>query len=360
MGYQKKLLGMFFWMYLVSFSFSFIGVNCIGLGNDSAVKGVVVIHGKAFIGRIDNDFVCATIDWWPPQKCDWGRCSWGHASLLNLDLNNKILLNAIKAFSPLKIRLGGTLQDKVTYGTEDNKQPCTPFVLKENVKFGFTQGCLPMQRWDELNSFFQKAGVNVIFGLNALAGRSFESQSSAVGPWNYTNAESFIRYTVAKKYTIHGWEFGNELCGAGTGTSVAADQYASDVIVLRKIVQAVYRRVKPKPLIIAPGGFFEANWFKEFLNKSDESTNVVTHHIYNLGPGGDPGLVERILNPSSLNGVADIFSSLKNVLQSSDNSAKSWIGEAGGDYNSGKHLASDAFLNRTLLRKSWHFLRCGL
>jgi len=71
---------MFFWMYLVSF----IEVNCIGLGNDSAVKGVVVIHGKAFIGRIDNDFVCATIDWWPPQKCDWGRCSWVHASLLNL------------------------------------------------------------------------------------------------------------------------------------------------------------------------------------------------------------------------------------------------------------------------------------
>ena len=75
------------------------------------------------------------------------------------------------------------------------------------------------------------------------------------------------------------------MCGAGTGTSVAADQYASDVIVLRKIVQDVYRRVKPKPLIIAPGGFFDENWFKEFLNKSDESTNVVTHHIYNLGPG---------------------------------------------------------------------------
>jgi len=54
--------------------------------------------------------------------------------------------------------LGGTLQDIVTYGTEDNKQPCTPFISKENVKFKFTQGCLPMQRWDELNSFFQKAG----------------------------------------------------------------------------------------------------------------------------------------------------------------------------------------------------------
>jgi len=69
-----------------------------------------------------------------------------------------IAFECFAAFSPLKIRLGGTLQDKVTYGTEDNNEPCTPFISKENVKFGFTQGCLPMQRWDELNSFFQKAG----------------------------------------------------------------------------------------------------------------------------------------------------------------------------------------------------------
>jgi len=75
------------------------------------------------------------------------------------------------------------------------------------------------------------------------------------------------------------------LCGGGIVTRVTADQYASDVVVLRKIVQDVYRGVKPKPLIIAPGGFFDENWFKEFLNKSDESTNVVTHHIYNLGGG---------------------------------------------------------------------------
>jgi len=28
------------------------------------------------------------------------------------------------------------------------------------------------------------------------------------GPWNYTNAASFIRYTVNKGYDIHGWELG--------------------------------------------------------------------------------------------------------------------------------------------------------
>jgi hypothetical protein len=28
------------------------------------------------------------------------------------------------------------------------------------------------------------------------------------GPWNYTNAASFIRYTVSKGYDVHGWELG--------------------------------------------------------------------------------------------------------------------------------------------------------
>ncbi|KAL1335137.1 hypothetical protein HN51_064074 [Arachis hypogaea] len=338
-----RLVGLF---YLVVSLFSFIGVNAMH-GRESsgyeAVKGIILIHGKSHIGRIDDDFVCATLDWWPPQKCDYGTCSWGHASLLNLDLNNKILLNAVKAFSPLKIRLGGTLQDKVIYGTEDSPKPCTPFVNSSSEIFGFTEGCLPMHRWDELNSFFQKAGAKVIFGLNALAGRTIQS-SSAVGPWNSSNAESFIRYTVRKNYSIAGWEFGNELCGSGVGANVSADQYASDIAALRNIIHDVYRGIRHKPLVIAPGGFYDANWFQEFVNKSGKSVDVVSHHIYNLGAGVDEHLIERILDPSYLDGVASTFSGLKNILQKSATKAKAWVGEAGGAYNSGHHLVSDAFV----------------
>ncbi|KAG4930101.1 hypothetical protein JHK86_047062 [Glycine max] len=342
MGSQIRLLGLCLWMYLACLSF--IGVGAVYGREGEVLEGIVLVHGKTAIGRIDDDSICATLDWWPSQKCDYGKCSWGHASLLNLDLNNKILLNAVKAFSPLKIRLGGTLQDKVIYGTEDCRQPCTPFVLNANELFGFTQGCLPMYRWDELNSFFQKAGVKVVFGLNALAGKSLKS-GSAVGPWNYTNAESLIRYTVRKKYTIHGWELGNELCGNGIGASVAADQYAFDVGALRNIVENAYRGFEHnKPLVIAPGGFFDSDWFKEFISKSGKSVDVVTHHIYNLGPGVDDHITEKILDPSYLDGEANTFSSLKSIVQSSATSVKSWVGEAGGAYNSGHHLVSDAFV----------------
>ncbi|CAN0877536.1 Heparanase-like protein 3, partial [Linum grandiflorum] len=269
---------------LVSFSSIIKGVE---------EEGSVFINGSRRIGSTDFDFICATLDWWPPEKCDYGTCSWGSASLLNLDLSNPILLNAIKAFAPLKIRLGGTLQDKVAYETRG--QTCNPTFLKDSSQlFGFSHGCLSMSRWDELNTFFRKAGAAVVFGLNALNGRTV-SDRSAKGAWNSSNAEALIRYTVNKGFTVVGWELGNELSGSGVGTSVASDQYASDVTNLHGIVQNVYAGFRRKPLVIAPGGFYDANWLAEFVKRMPkDSLQVVSHHIYNLGPASGTVLYKPV------------------------------------------------------------------
>ncbi|XP_062098594.1 heparanase-like protein 3 [Humulus lupulus] len=316
-----------------------------GASHQTTTSGTVFINRTAPAGIIDNnDFICATLDWWPPQKCDYGSCSWGTASLLNLDLTNPILLNAIQAFSPLKIRLGGTLQDKVIYESERTQQSCAHFVKNDSELFSFSHGCLPISRWDQLNLFFKQTGDVIIFGLNALSGKIIDSHGLATGAWDSTNAESFIRYTVNKGYQIHGWELGNELSGNGIGARITADQYASDINHLQNIVQNIYGGSKVKPLVLAPGGFFDPNWFKTFINKASKSLQVVTHHIYNLGPGSDEHLIDKILNPSVLSGESKTLSSLQSILKHSTTSAVAWVGESGGAYNSGRNLVTNAFV----------------
>lgn len=49
-----------------------------------STEETLFVNKTAAVGATDDDFICATIDWWPPQKCDYGTCSWGSASLLNL------------------------------------------------------------------------------------------------------------------------------------------------------------------------------------------------------------------------------------------------------------------------------------
>lgn len=45
---------------------------------------VVEVDASAVLATTDEAFLCATLDWWPPDKCDYGTCAWGQASLLNL------------------------------------------------------------------------------------------------------------------------------------------------------------------------------------------------------------------------------------------------------------------------------------
>jgi hypothetical protein len=53
-------------------------------GATAAAPAVAAVDGRRAVAATGEDFVCATLDWWPPDKCDYGTCAWGRAGLLNL------------------------------------------------------------------------------------------------------------------------------------------------------------------------------------------------------------------------------------------------------------------------------------
>ncbi|VAI28050.1 unnamed protein product [Triticum turgidum subsp. durum] len=218
----------------------------------------VIVRGSKTIAATSDEFICATLDWWPPEKCNYDQCPWGKASILNMLLAH--------------------------YASESE----APYKIKCAV---------------------------ITFGLNALRGRKQIRKGVWGGAWNSSNAQEFMGYTVSMNYPIDSWEFGNELSGSGIGASVGAEQYGKDLVELQKIVNQLYEN-SSKPLVLAPGGFYDKQWFAKLLDVS--GPNVVrgmTHHIYNLGAGNDPHVANRILDPQYLSRVSDTFRDLQLTIQ---------------------------------------------
>ncbi|WJX95573.1 heparanase [Trifolium repens] len=308
--------------------------------------GSIIVDGVQAIAENDDNFICATIDWWPHDKCDYNYCPWGNSSVLNLDLSNPILAKAIQALKPLRIRVGGSLQDQVVYEVGNLKSPCQPFQKVKGGLFGFSKGCLQMKRWDELNHFFNNTGAMITFGLNALFGRHLISHNVWGGDWDNTNTYDLINYTISKGYKIDSWEFGNELSGKGIGASVGAVQYGKDLIKLKQNLHTLYKDTDFKPSLIAPGGFYQKEWFDKLLQVSGSGVvDVMTHHVYNLGPGSDGNLVNKILDPARLSKVETIFGNLSETIHKHGPWSVAWVGEAGGAFNSGGRYVSNTFVN---------------
>ncbi|RZR87544.1 hypothetical protein BHM03_00014976, partial [Ensete ventricosum] len=79
---------------------------------------------------------------------------------------------------------------------------------------------------------------------------------------------------------------GNELSGRGVGARVGSEQYAKDLVGLRALLKELYEDSNTQPLLVAPGGFFDQQWYAQLLQDSGLGVvNVMTHHIYNLGGG---------------------------------------------------------------------------
>ncbi|KAG9135148.1 hypothetical protein Leryth_026949 [Lithospermum erythrorhizon] len=171
--------------------------------------------------------------------------------------------------------------------------PFLRHLLQNNSElFSFTQGCLPLSRWDQLNAFFNESKSLVIFGLNA-----FMEEQPPV--WWFCIGR--LRILQMPR---------NELCGSGVGIRFQQIQYASDTMVLKNISIAA----------TSNGRFFDPSWFKEFIDKTNSS----------LDAGVDEHLVQKILDPSYLDGEADTFNNLESIIKSYGSTTDSWVGEAGG------------------------------
>jgi len=340
----------------------------------SPLAVTISINNEKLLSETDDTWACFTMDYWPTSKCDYGYCAWYNNSMLNVDLNNKMINNAVLEFGGnAHLRLGGSLGDFVIYNIGDIDGYCkypygdfSPPTNATHAGYEFFSGCLEMSRWDAINEFATRNNASLLFGINGLFGRTMPGPCAPdtncrfqmdgqrygfdpcctnwTGLWDSSNAELFIRYTHDKGYKIWAWELGNELVGEkGIDSHINVTDYLEDWKTFMALLDDIYG-VEGRPKVVVPDTTW-CDWFGEFLPlvPDDLKPDVVTHHLYSLGAGSDPNVWTKTLNASYLDQVKVLAAQVNSVVSAGSPTSSIWLGEAGGAYNSGRDNVTNSF-----------------
>ena len=67
-----------------SISLFLVFVSLPAILAQGATHASIIVDGAAVVAETDDNYICATIDWWPHDKCNYNRCPWGYSSAVNL------------------------------------------------------------------------------------------------------------------------------------------------------------------------------------------------------------------------------------------------------------------------------------
>jgi len=246
--------------------------------------------GSYVAGATSIPYACVTLDWWPEEKCDWGECSWARSTVNTLDLREgsderAYLQRALAALSPVALRVGGTLQDAVSYdlrGDDDDdgggpnnlkkttaSSSCGAGFQRNEDRVGFHGGCLVGRRYDELDDLARAAYAPMIFGLSGLHGRDRQTdlpngrcdrcdkapcEPCWTGVWRPKSAggarallERAASRARQNRSALAAVSLGNELCGiGGIAAHIPPEALARDFKALQVELDDAWREKKKK------------------------------------------------------------------------------------------------------------------
>jgi heparanase 1 len=334
----------------------------------------LVINAVAAV--VDEQFVCATLDLWPPEKCNAGTCPWHRgSSFLTADLPP--LLPALKALRPLTLRLGGSLADHLHYGDACTVAP-PGFGADDYSRFGFGDGCLTEARWVALNELCAAAGCSLVLTLNALTGRRrprgcrrqclglkvlsdlpMHAKRNAArraaccfnrtGAWDASEARALLGLAARRGWRPRAVAYGNEVAGEkGLEARLSVETYAEGLAAVRDLLRELWPAAPPT--LIAPDGNFDAAWMAGLV-RAVPFLDALAVHVYAFGAGGNPHVDTRLTDPEWMDGSVPDADELRGALGGADARADAagvprvWVSEAGGVSNSGRANATDVLLS---------------
>uniref|UniRef100_A0A8C6UXE2 Heparanase n=1 Tax=Neogobius melanostomus TaxID=47308 RepID=A0A8C6UXE2_9GOBI len=279
--------------------------------NNSAIVLTKVDLSRA-LRRVDPRFLSVTID----------ASLASDEKFMNLLGSSKIRALA-RALTPAFLRFGGTRQDFMVFTPQEyNWQSKVP--SEATV--------------DQLYSFTNCSGLELIFGLNALL-------RTADNRWNSSNAEALMQYCASRQYKMS-WELGNEPNSYEKKAGVRVDgfQLGEDFVHLRKIMteSRFYQNSGLYGPDVGQPRDHRIDILEGFLQSGSEAVDACTWHHYYVN-GRDTSL-EDFLDPEVLDTLALKTNEVLEKVKQASPQKRVWLGETSSAYGGGALGLSDTFV----------------
>ncbi|CAK1554571.1 unnamed protein product [Leptosia nina] len=271
-----------------------------------------------------------------------------------VDFSNKQFKNLASALSPARIRLGGTMSDRLIFSPDDipsvSCNHCPYNTVKafcSSLKKVCRHKFLPFfvmtgPKWIEINNFCKDTGLQLMFPLNVLLRDDHE--------WNLQNAMELIKFSKSNKFDID-WQLGNEPNSFRHvfNRSVNPHDLAQDFKKLRKLLnQSGYE----DSLLIGPDTTrpqerqpYCLKYMVEFLGNASQYVNVRSWHQYYLN--SRTAKLEDFWDPDTFDLLDTQIQTMKRHTQEYEY-IPMWLTETSSSYGGGAPGLSNSYAGTPL------------
>ncbi|CAG5080627.1 Oidioi.mRNA.OKI2018_I69.PAR.g9666.t1.cds [Oikopleura dioica] len=233
-----------------------------------------------------------------------------------------------------------------------SEQHCKPYPISPEPgrHSGFGDGCFSKGRAKTFFNFVNSVNFKVLWGVNAMEGRTQTGSTNWTGDWNSTQFHHMLEDWIEEGYmkNIFAFELGNEIYGQyGIEAKLTVDEGVDTFAELWRVLKESFFSSIDRPKVFGVDTALDIAWVKEFLAKMKIKDptfqlDAFTYHSYPLGAGSSDKVDEEIMDE---NFNSKIYH-LANQASSFDNLPLGvWMGETGGAYNSGRNTVTNRFMS---------------
>ncbi|XP_031561246.1 heparanase-like [Actinia tenebrosa] len=343
MSFKKATLKQSFYLSLLLFPFVFSMPLEEHAFTDSSSKSgnafaVEIVTTEAF-RVVDKRFLSVAIDT-HILEIHW-KC---------FNFSSVRLFTLAKGLQPAYLRIGGSGQDFLFYDGEVHKMNGVDHAVqsreckdeqgrningqkKKGINFTINSDDL-----DNIHEISEKAGWDIVFGLNLLL-------RSDDGSWNSSNPLEIMRYAAKNGYNF-AWELGNEPNNLGQyGTPITAEQDAMAFLTLRQILNDEPELGR---MLIGPDvdRIWEQPKAREYLNQflllAPDTVDAISWHQYYVN--GRTSTAKDFYDVQILDTMLDQLNDFNDIVTVRAPQTKAWIGETSSAWGGGAEGLSDRYI----------------